>query len=121
KMDHLGYDVNSVKSGRGSAPIAPVIGDDNAMMGLTNDMIIYGAKVHLCTDTEVDVKNITSSSSPAYGRPFAEIFKDAGHNFYKIDPGIFAPAEVSIENTQTGKIKRAGTINSEVLKKAMEK
>ncbi|MEE8403277.1 MAG: methenyltetrahydromethanopterin cyclohydrolase [Candidatus Hydrothermarchaeaceae archaeon] len=120
KMDHLGYDVNSVKSACGNAPIAPVIGDDNAMMGLTNDMTIYGAKVHLRTDTELDVENIPSASSPAYGRPFAEIFKDAGYNFYKIDSGIFAPAEISIENTQTGEIKRAGSINSEVMKKAME-
>jgi methenyltetrahydromethanopterin cyclohydrolase len=121
KMDHLGYDVNSIVSASGTAPVAPIIGNDNLMMGLTNDMIIYGSKVSLRTDTDIDIEKIPSSSSPAYGRPFAEIFKDAGHNFYKIDAGIFAPAEVSIENMETKEIKKAGSINLEIIKKAIEK
>ncbi len=121
KMDHLGHNVNSVTSASGSAPIAPVIGDDNAMMGLTNDMVIYGARVFLCADTELDIEKVPSSSSSAHGRPFAEIFKDAGYNFYKIGPEIFAPAEVSIENTKTKEIKRAGNTNPEIIKGAIGK
>lgn len=121
KMDHLGYDTNSIKSARGSAPIAPIIGDDNLMMGLTNDMIIYGSSVSLHAETGFDVKKIPSSSSPAYGKPFAEIFKDARYNFYKVDAGIFAPAEVTIENTQTKEIKKAGSINQEIIKKVIGK
>lgn len=121
KMDHLGYDVNSVTSATGRAPIAPVIGDDNLMMGLTNDMVIYGARVFLRTDTELDVEKVPSSSSPAHGRPFAEIFKEAGYNFYKIGPEIFAPAEVSVENTKTKEIKRAGSTNPEIIKEVIGK
>jgi methenyltetrahydromethanopterin cyclohydrolase len=121
KMDHLGYDTNTVKSASGTAPIAPLIGDDNLMMGLTNDMIIYGSSVSLHAETGFDVKKIPSSSSPAYGKPFAEIFKDAGYNFYKIDAGIFAPAEVTIENTQTKEIKKSGSIDQEIIKKVTEK
>jgi methenyltetrahydromethanopterin cyclohydrolase len=121
KMDHLGYDTSSVKSASGTAPIAPIVGDDNLMMGLTNDMIIYGSRVTLQTDADIDIDKIPSSSSPAYGRPFAEIFKDAGYNFYKIDAGIFAPAEVSIENTATGEIKKAGSINPEIIRKVTGK
>ena len=121
KMDHLDFDVNSIKSASGTAPIAPIIGDDNLMMGLTNDMIIYGASVSLQTDDDFDAEKIPSSSSPDYGRPFAEIFKDAGYNFYKIDEGIFAPAEVTIENTQTNEIKKAGSINNDIIKMAIEK
>lgn len=120
KMDHLGYDTNAVKSASGSAPIAPIIGDDNLMMGLTNDMIIYGASVTLEGNADFDVEKIPSSSSSAYGKPFGDIFKDAGYNFYKIDEGIFAPAEVTIENTQTKEIKKAGSINQEIIKKVKE-
>jgi methenyltetrahydromethanopterin cyclohydrolase len=121
KIDHLGYDTNSIKSANGTAPIAPLIGDDNLMMGLTNDMVIYGANVSLRTDSDFDIEKIPSSSSSAYGKPFAEIFKDAGYNFYKIDAGIFAPAEVTIENTQTKEIKKSGTINQEIIKKVTGK
>jgi methenyltetrahydromethanopterin cyclohydrolase len=116
KIDHLGYDTNSIKSASGTAPVAPIIGDDNRMMGLTNDMIIYGGSVTLETNAAFEIEKIPSSSSPAYGRPFAEIFKDAGYNFYKIDEGIFAPAEVTIKNTET---KNAGKLNPELVKKVI--
>jgi len=121
KMDYLGYSTKAVKSASGTAPIAPLLGDDNLMMGLTNDMIIYSGSVSLKTDTDFDIEKIPSSSSAAYGKPFGEIFKEAGYNFYKIDPGIFAPAEVSIENTTTNEIKKAGKINLELIKRAVEK
>ncbi len=121
KMDHLGYDTNAVKSASGTAPIAPIIGDDNLMMGLTNDMVIYGASVTLQTDTDFDAEKILPSSSPDYGRPFAQIFKDAGYNFYRIDEGIFAPAEVSIENIQTNEIKTSGEINNDIIEKVTKK
>jgi methenyltetrahydromethanopterin cyclohydrolase len=91
------------------------------MMGVTNDMVIYGASVSLKAGADFDVDKIPSSSSPDYGKPFAEIFKDAGYNFYKIDEGIFAPAEVKVENTTTNEIKKAGSINNEVIKKVIKK
>lgn len=118
KMDHLGYDINTIKSASGTAPVAPITGDDNQMMGLTNDMIIYGGGVTLETDADFEIEKIPSSSSPAYGRPFAEIFKDAGYNFYKVDEGIFAPAEVTITNAET---KNAGRLNLELIKKVTGK
>jgi len=117
KMDHLGLDVSAVSSARGTAPIAPIIGDDNRMMGITNDMIIYGSKVHLKTDAEIESGNIPSSSSPDYGKPFADIFKAAGYNFYKIDEAIFAPAEVVVENTSTGHEQIAGSVNAKIIRK----
>ncbi len=119
KMNHLGLDVNTITSATGTAPIAPITGDDNLMMGTTNDMIIYGSKVHLKADAKFDIKSIPSSSSAAYGRPFAEIFKDAGYDFYKIDPGIFAPAEVALENIQTKEIKSAGSINPKIIREVI--
>jgi methenyltetrahydromethanopterin cyclohydrolase len=120
KMDHLGLDAN-VSSGSGTAPITPVIGGDNRMMGIENDMIIYGSKVHLNVAGNVDVDAMPSKSSPEYGVPFAEIFKRAGYDFYKIDQGIFAPAEVTVENEKTGEIMSAGKISIPMIEKTLER
>jgi methenyltetrahydromethanopterin cyclohydrolase len=118
KLNCLGYDINHIEHASGTAPIAPVIGDDAAMMGITNDMIIYGSRVYLMSPVGLEVEKVPSSSSPAYGRPFGEIFKEAGYDFYKIDPGIFAPAEVHFENTWTGKSTKAGKVNLGVIKRS---
>ena len=119
KMDHLGYDVNAVKKAEGQAPIAPIVGDDNLMMGITNDMIIYGSTVSIYSDMEIDVGNIPSDTSDAYGKPFAQIFKEAGYDFYKINPAIFAPAKVRFNNTKTNQVKTAGRVNPELIRKSI--
>ncbi len=119
KMDHLGIDA-TISSGSGTAPIAPLVGGDNQMMGVENDMIIYGSEVKLTVNGEVDVEAIPSLSSPEYGVPFAEIFKRAGYDFYKIDQGIFAPARITVENKKTGEIKSAGEINIPMIEKSLE-
>jgi methenyltetrahydromethanopterin cyclohydrolase len=119
KMDHLGIDT-FVASGSGTAPIAPVIGGDNRMMGVENDMIIYGSNVHLNVEGTVEVDAIPSRSSTEYGVPFAEIFKRAGYDFYKIDQGIFAPARVTVVNRVTGETISAGEVNFAMVEKSLE-
>ena len=47
---------------------------------------------------------------------FLEIYKEAGFDFYKIDPNIFAPAVVVVNNFKTGKTFRAGSLDVEVMK-----
>jgi len=47
---------------------------------------------------------------------FLDIFKEAGFDFYKIDPDIFAPAVVAVNNIKTGKTFRAGTLDVEVMR-----
>jgi len=61
-----------------------------------------------------------ASASNSYGKPFMEIFKEAEYDFYKIDPGLFAPAVFMINNSKTGKTFRAGKIDMEVFKKAIK-
>ncbi|MFH1774587.1 MAG: methenyltetrahydromethanopterin cyclohydrolase [Methanobacteriota archaeon] len=113
KLDYLGYDVNAIEAAFGSAPVAPVVGNDAQMMGVTNDMIIYGSKVFLYTQENIDAAKIPSNTSPAYGKPFSEIFRECGYDFYKINPAIFAPAEVYVNNA------KAGRINPEIIKKSL--
>jgi len=113
KLDYLGYDVNTIETAFGSAPVAPVVGNDAQMMGMTNDMIIYGSEVFLYTQENIDAAKIPSNTSPAYGKPFSEIFRECGYDFYKINPAIFAPAEVYVNNA------KAGGINPEIIKKSL--
>ncbi|MEM2937151.1 MAG: methenyltetrahydromethanopterin cyclohydrolase, partial [Candidatus Bathyarchaeia archaeon] len=65
------------------------------------------------------VKNAPSKASKDYGRPFFEIFKAAEYDFYKIDPNIFAPAVVILNNVKTGKVFKAGEINAETLMESL--
>ena len=118
KMDHLGISADAI-SGEGIAPIAPLVGGDNRMMGVENDMIIYGSSVELTVAGDVDVAAIPSVSSSEYGVPFGEIFKRAGYDFYKIDQGIFAPARVTVKNTVTGETTSAGEVNFEMVEKTL--
>ncbi len=119
RMDALGYDIREVGHVMATAPVAPVVGDDAAMMGVTNDMIIYGSRVYLSTASELRVDEIPSRASAAYGKPFGEIFKEAGYDFYNIDQGIFAPAEICVTNPARGTIKKSGRVNLEVVRRSV--
>ena len=61
-----------------------------------------------------------ASASKSYGKPFMEIFKEAGYDFYKIDPGLFAPAVFVINNSKSGKTFCVGKTDVEVFKKSIK-
>ncbi len=63
-------------------------------------------------------RQLPSSSSDGYGKPFYDVFKEAEFDFYKIDKGMFAPAEVVINDLRTGEMFRSGAVNVELLKKS---
>jgi len=120
KLFELGYDVTRIESATGWAPLAPTAADDLTGIGRTNDAIIYGGRVTLLVhgDDESIVSvggKVPSSASPAYGRPFLEIFEAAGRDFYQIDPHLFSPAEVVFHNIETGRAHRFGGTNADVL------
>ncbi|MBN1784662.1 MAG: methenyltetrahydromethanopterin cyclohydrolase, partial [Candidatus Bathyarchaeota archaeon] len=109
----------------GYAPIAPVHPKMAQAMGRTNDAIIYLGTAYYTvgSDSDEELKKLLekapASSSKGYGKPFMEIFKEAGYDFYKIDPGLFAPAVFVINNAKTGKTFKAGKIDAEVFKKSI--
>ncbi|MFH1788790.1 MAG: methenyltetrahydromethanopterin cyclohydrolase [Candidatus Altiarchaeota archaeon] len=107
RLDFLGYDTRKIVSAKGSAPL-PKLNSD--VMYAANDAIIYGGFVELVVDgwDASLTEKCVSSSSPAYGKPFKEIFTEAGGDFYKIDPAIFAPAQVRITDKKSGKTITAG-------------
>jgi len=123
KLHEIGFDPEKVRRGHGVAPIAPVAKNDSKAMGVTNDCILYGGRTFYFVRSEDDdlqeiVEKVPSSTSDQYGQPFYKLFKSVEFDFYKVDPLLFSPAEVTINHIETGMIHHAGELNSEVLKQS---
>lgn len=124
KLVELGFDVRQVLSGYGSAPIAPVDKDDMHAIGRTNDCVLYGGRVFYTVradDAELAslIERIPSAASRDYGQPFYRLFKQYGGDFYAIDPLLFSPAQVTINNVTSGKTYAAGRLNAGVLRASL--
>jgi methenyltetrahydromethanopterin cyclohydrolase len=125
KLTELGFDPKRVLHATGYAPIAPVHPNSARAMGRTNDALYYGGVTFYTVDYEDDAKlgeivaKAPSSRAKGYGTPFYEIFKSVGFDFYKIDPNLFAPAVVCVNNIRTGVTHMAGNINVKVLRETM--
>jgi methenyltetrahydromethanopterin cyclohydrolase len=123
-LEALHFDVNKVKYAAGIAPIAPVDADGLKAMGKTNDAVLFGGRTFYYIESEEgdDIKSLAeklpSSASDGYGKPFYEVFKEANYDFYQIDKGMFAPAEVVINDIRTGEVFRTGFVNTDLLKKS---
>ena len=121
KFDSLGFDINTIKHAHGIIPVSPVVGSDVECMGSTNDCIIYCGRMYYTVEyDDVDelksyVKKVPSLNSPDYGKPFYRTFKDAGFDFFKVDAGMFAPAEITVNEIKSGKTFTSGKINTEIL------
>ncbi len=123
KLHALKFDLARIVAGFGTAPLPPVAKGDLAAIGRTNDAVLYGAQVTLYTTGDDDslrdaARKLPSSSSADYGRPFGEIFKQYNHDFYKIDPMLFSPAQVCVQNITTGNSFHFGSVNDDVLLKS---
>jgi methenyltetrahydromethanopterin cyclohydrolase len=120
KLFELGFDLQSVVSGFGSAPLPPPAVDFVQGIGRTNDAILYGGHVMLwvrADDSQIkDLgAKIPSLASRDYGIPFAKTFKRYEYDFYKVDPGLFSPAMISIINLKTGNSFRYGALRPDIL------
>lgn len=123
-LEALHFDVTKIKYAAGIAPIAPVDPDGLKAMGKTNDAVLFGGRTYyyIESDENDDLEEIANklpaSASEGYGKPFYDIFKEAEYDFYKIDKGMFAPAEVVINDLRTGEVFRSGKTNMELLMKS---
>jgi methenyltetrahydromethanopterin cyclohydrolase len=119
KLHELHFDLARVVSGVGAAPLPGPHPDEMKAIGRTNDAILYGGRAVLYVraddDTIAEVgPKVPSSASPDHGAPFAEIFARYG-DFYKINPLLFAPAEVGFCNLATGRTHTFGRAEPEIL------
>jgi len=125
KLRRLGLDPKKILYAFGCAPVPPIHPKSAKAMGRTNDALYYGGETYYTVNFDDDgklkeiVSKAPSSTANEYGKPFYEIFKAAGFDFYKIDPNLFAPAAFTINNVKTGQTFRSGQVNVKVLKETM--
>jgi len=124
KMLEVGFDIGTVRSGFGTCPLAPIARDDLRAIGRTNDAVLYGGRAWYTVradDAQIEavIEQLPSSASRDYGTPFYDLFQRYDGDFYKIDPLLFSPAEVAINNVTSGRTFRAGGVNAEMIQKAL--
>ena len=126
KAHALGFALEHIVEGSASAPLPSPSADGIEAMGRTNDAILYGGQVHLSVRGEAAAAQALAMQLPSlnsrdYGRSFADLFKAAGYDFYKLDAALFAPAEVWVSHLDSGQTWHAGRLNMELLRGAWMK
>ncbi|HEX3140483.1 MAG TPA: methenyltetrahydromethanopterin cyclohydrolase [Rhizobacter sp.] len=122
KAHTLGFALGHIVEGVATAPLPSPSPDGAVAMGRTNDAILYGGKVHLTVRGDdaaarALARQLPSRNAAGHGRGFAEIFQDAGYDFYKIDGALFAPAEVWVSNLDSGNTWHGGGLELDLLKR----
>lgn len=120
KIHTLHFPLDHVIDGIASAPLPPPAPDFLIGMGRTNDAILFGGHVHLFVKGSDEAaaklaKDLPSSSSRDYGRPFAEVFKAVNMDFYKIDPMLFSPAAVTVTAVESGNTFTGGQLDAALI------
>jgi methenyltetrahydromethanopterin cyclohydrolase len=120
KAHELHFPLENIEDGIGTAPISPPVPDFVKAMGRTNDAIIYGGRVQLYVRGPDEAARkladaLPSRGSSSYGKPFAETFAEVNGDFYKIDPMLFSPAEVTVSNLDTGASFHAGELAPQIV------
>ncbi|MBL8301420.1 MAG: methenyltetrahydromethanopterin cyclohydrolase, partial [Ideonella sp.] len=77
--------------------------------------------VHLTVAGEADAAQALARALPSlnsrdHGRCFADLFTDAGYDFYKLDGALFAPAEVWVSHLGSGTTWHAGRLEMDLLR-----
>jgi methenyltetrahydromethanopterin cyclohydrolase len=113
KLHELKFDLSKIVTGYGIAPLPPVGHDDLAAMGRVNDAIIYGGRVILwvkADDAELAAigPKVPSTFSRDHGSLFRELFQRSGGDFYKMDAGLFSPAQVAFVSVDKGRTHSFG-------------
>lgn len=122
KAHELGFTLADIVGGSATAPLPAPSPDGVQAMGRTNDAILYGGQVHLQVRGDdaaarALAHKLPSRNAAAFGRSFAELFEAAGFDFYKIDPALFAPAEVWVSNLDSGNTWHAGALEMALLQR----
>ena len=94
-----------------------------AAIGRTNDAVLYGARVELeVTGDDDSIAELgaktPSSASADHGDLFIEIFERYDRDFYRIDPGLFSPAEITFRNLDTGSEFTFGQLEPELIRRS---
>ena len=124
KMHEVGYDIDTVLSGSGTCPLASIAKKDLQAIGRTNDAVLYGGRAWYTVRAEDEqietlIGRLPSSASRDYGTLFYDLFKRYDGDFYKIDPLLFSPAEVCLNNVVSGHTFCAGAVDPALLRESL--
>jgi methenyltetrahydromethanopterin cyclohydrolase len=120
RAHELGFALADIVEGNACAPLPSPGADGLDAMARTNDAILYGGQVHLSVTGDADAARdlatkLPSGNSADHGRSFGDLFAAAGHDFYKLDGALFAPAEVWVSHMGSGKTWHAGGLRMDLL------
>ena len=120
RAHELGFALGDIVEGNACAPLPSPGADGLDAMARTNDAILYGGQVHLSVTGDADAARdlatkLPSGNSADHGRSFGDLFAAAGHDFYKLDGALFAPAEVWVSHMGSGKTWHAGGLRMDLL------
>jgi methenyltetrahydromethanopterin cyclohydrolase len=120
RLAEEGMDLRGLRYAYGLGVVPPLVDDDLISMGRINDSLLYGGISNVTVEGDdaqcADIVNrVVAEASSAYGRPFIEIYEDAGRDFYEIPIELHSPAEIHLTNLASGNTFSAGHINYEVL------
>ena len=120
RLAEEGMDLRCLRHAYGFGVIPPLVDDDMISMGRINDSLLYGGVANIAVQSTDELcadlaPKVISAACDAYGRPFLEIYEDAGRDFYEIPIELHSPAEVHLNNLSTGHTFSAGSINHDVL------
>ncbi|MGR9037324.1 MAG: methenyltetrahydromethanopterin cyclohydrolase [Gammaproteobacteria bacterium] len=120
KAHVLHFPLENIIDGSGCAPVCPPHPNFVKAMGRTNDAILFAGQVHLFVKgsdeaAEKLAKELPSSTSKDYGKPFADIFKHYNYDFFKIDAMLFSPASVIVTAVESGRSFHAGRLDNALL------
>ncbi|MBC5782220.1 methenyltetrahydromethanopterin cyclohydrolase [Ramlibacter sp. USB13] len=117
----LAFPLQDIVEGTACAPLPAPGADPLEAMARTNDAILYGGQVHLTVTGGADAahalaRKLPSVNSPQHGRSFGALFAEAGHDFYKLDGALFAPAQVWVSHLGSGRTWHAGHLRMDLLR-----
>jgi methenyltetrahydromethanopterin cyclohydrolase len=120
RAHELGFALQDIVEGTACAPLPAPGADTLETMARTNDAILYGGQVHLTVAGTADAarelaSKLPSTNSRDHGRSFGELFEQAGHDFYKLDGALFAPAEAWVSHIGCGQTWHAGRLEMGLL------
>jgi methenyltetrahydromethanopterin cyclohydrolase len=123
KAHSLHFPLGNILDGSASAPVPPPHPNFVKAMGRTNDAILFGGTVHLFVKGSDEAaaalaRELPSSTSRDYGKPFAEVFKEYKYDFFKVDPMLFSPARVIVTAVESGRSFHAGELDEELLERS---
>jgi len=125
RLHRLGLSPQKIRRGHGVAPIAPVAGNDQSAIGISNDCIVYGGSVYLIvrSDESDDIASLTGKapfSATSYSESsFYDLFRAVDFDFQKMNPNVFSPAELTISDIETGEYYKAGALNPDMLRASL--